>query len=62
MCVASGMVSGQTQAIDSANIKANASLDNLEVKIPAQTLKEHIREIKHLNDQQDDTPRRKAKS
>jgi transposase len=61
MCVASGMVSGQTQAIDSANIKANASLDSLEVKIPAQTLKEHIREIKHLNDQQDDTPRRKAK-
>ena len=61
MCVASGMVSGQTQAIDSANIKANATLDSLEVKIPAQTLKEHIREIKHLNDQQDDTPRRKAR-
>jgi hypothetical protein len=55
------MVSGQTQAIDSANIKANASLDSLEIKRPVQTLKEHIREIKHCNDQQDEHPRRKAK-
>jgi transposase len=61
MCVASGMVSGQTQAIDSANIKANASLDSLEIKRPVQTLKEHIREIKHCNDPHDKPPRRKAK-
>jgi transposase len=61
MCVASGLVAGETQAVDSANIKANASLDSLEVKKPVQTLKEHIRKIKHFNDQQDESPRRKAK-
>jgi len=61
MCVASGMACGQTQAIDSANIKANASLESLEVKKPMQALKEHIKKIKHFNDSQDDPPRRKAK-
>ena len=37
MCVASGLVSGHTQSIDSAFIKANASLDSLEVKNPRKT-------------------------
>lgn len=32
MCVDKGMVSGHTQAIDSAPIKANASMDTLELK------------------------------
>jgi hypothetical protein len=64
-CVDSGLVAGHTQAIDSAYIKANASLDSIEVKKPASDLKEHIREIKQLNDtdddDQDNEPRRKAK-
>ena len=65
-CVDSGLVSGHTQAIDSAYIKANASLDSLEVKKPASDLIEHIREVKQLNDIEEDEdktegPRRKAK-
>lgn len=31
MCVESGLVSGHTQSIDSAYVKANASLDSLEL-------------------------------
>jgi transposase len=60
LCVESGMVAGDTQAIDSAYIKANASLDSLGMKKPAQPLDQHIREVKQENDQ-DETPRRKAK-
>jgi transposase len=37
MCVAKEMVSGETQCIDSALIKANASLDSLLEKQPAQS-------------------------
>ena len=40
LCVDNGMVSGHTQAIDSAYIKANASLDSLEKKTPAENLKD----------------------
>ena len=58
LCVKSGLVSGHTQAIDSAYIKANASLDSLEKKIPAQALHEHIQDIRQENT--DETPRRKA--
>jgi len=62
MCVNSGLVSGHTQAVDSAYIKANASLDSLEVKKPAQSLDEHIHEIILENDQEEDQgPKRKAK-
>jgi hypothetical protein len=61
-CVESGMVSGHTQAIDSAYIKANASLDSLEVKKPAHTLKEHISKLSDENDHDpDQSPQRKAK-
>lgn len=60
MCVESGLVSGHTQAIDSAYIKANASLDSIELKKPAQSLEQHIQEVIQENDQ-DETPRRKAK-
>ena len=34
MCVEKGMVSGHTQGIDSAPVKANASMDALELKVP----------------------------
>jgi len=63
MCVDSGMVCGTTQAIDSAYIKANASLDSLEMKHPVQSLKEHIRLLQEINqdEEENDQPRRKAK-
>jgi len=59
MCVESGMVAGHTQAIDSAYIKANASLDSLEKKQPKESLEEHI--AKTYNENNDEKPRRKAK-
>ena len=61
LCVKSGLVLGLTQAIDSAYIKANASLDSLEKKIPAEALQTHIKRVQEENKDGDDTPRRKAK-
>lgn len=56
MCVDKGMVSGHTQCIDSAPVKANASMDSLELKVPAESLEEHIRKVRYMS-----TPDRKAK-
>lgn len=42
LCVESGMVSGHTQAIDSALIKANASMDSIEPKIVSEELNDYI--------------------
>lgn len=57
-CVDKGMVSGHTQSIDSAYIKANASMDSLEVKQPAQELNKHIQELQLENNE----PIRKSKN
>ncbi|MBA7543074.1 hypothetical protein ES705_35400 [subsurface metagenome] len=59
LCVKSGLVLGHTQAIDSAYIKANASLDSLEKKVPAEALPTHIKRVQEENTE-DDEPRRKA--
>ncbi len=56
MCVEKGMVSGHTQSIDSAPVKANASMDSLELKVPAESLDEYIRKVRYMS-----TPDRKAK-
>lgn len=56
MCVEKGMVSGHTQCIDSAPVKANASMDSLELKVPADELDEHLRKLRYMS-----TPDRKAK-
>jgi len=45
MCVDKGMVAGHTQTIDSAMIKANASMESLELKVPEETLKEHLKKV-----------------
>uniref|UniRef100_UPI001FE4FA25 IS1182 family transposase n=1 Tax=Adhaeribacter radiodurans TaxID=2745197 RepID=UPI001FE4FA25 len=42
LCVEKGMVAGDIQAIDSAPIKANASMDSLLLKQPAESLKMHL--------------------
>ena len=42
MCVDKGMVSGHTQAIDSAPIKANASMESIALKVPAEELEEYL--------------------
>ena len=56
MCIEKGMVSGHTQAIDSAPVKANASMDSLELKVPEEKLEEYIRKARYLS-----RPDRKAK-
>ena len=77
MCIEAGMVSGHTQAIDSAPVKANASMDSLELKVPVQELGVHLRKIRTMsaidrretaNDEEKDPPtkpkgpRRKAQN
>jgi len=49
MCVEKGMVSGHTQVVDSALIKANASMSSMELKIPEDTLEEHLRKIRDFS-------------
>lgn len=49
MCVEKGMVSGHTQAIDSAPVKANASMDSLELKVPKADLETHLHHIRHIS-------------
>ncbi|MCH7534346.1 MAG: IS1182 family transposase [Bacteroidetes bacterium] len=56
MCVEKGMVGGKNQAIDSAPIKANASMDTLELKVPEDTLEDHLRKVRYMS-----TPDRKPK-
>ncbi len=59
-CISSGLVGGHTQSIDSAFVKANASMDSLELKVPQQDLEAYLHEIRHISEI-DKQPRRKAK-
>ncbi len=61
MCVGKGMVSGHTQAIDSAPVKANASMDSLELKVPEEDLAAHLQKIRHISAMDRETPVRKSK-
>jgi transposase len=61
MCVDNGMVSGHTQAIDSAPVKANASMDTLELKVPEEELEEHLLRVRALSAMDKETPHRKSK-
>ena len=60
MCVGKGMVKGSTQAIDGAPVKANASMDTLELKVPEQDLEAHLGEVRHIS-HRDKEAFRKAK-
>jgi transposase len=61
LCVEKGMVSGHTQAIDSAPVKANASMDTLELKVPEEDLEEHLRRVRAISSMDKETPHRKSK-
>lgn len=62
LCIDKGMVSGHTQIIDSAPIKANASMDSLELKVPASELEDYLHEIRHINQiDRKEPPNRKSK-
>ena len=60
-CIDKGMVSGHTQAIDSAPVKANASMDSLELKVPESELHEHLDYIRHISAMDKEEPHRKTK-
>ncbi len=49
LCIDKSMVSGHTQAIDSAPVKANASMDSLELKVPEEDLEAHLHRIGHIS-------------
>lgn len=61
ICIDKGMVSGHTQAMDSAPIKANASMDSLELKVPAESLDDHLLGIRHISAMDKKPMSRKAK-
>ena len=61
ICVNQGMVAGHTQAIDSAPVKANASMDSLELKVPSAELEDYLHEIRHISKMDKREPNRKAK-
>jgi transposase len=46
LCIEAGLVSGHTQAIDSAPVKANDSMNSLEIKVPAEELKAHFSKLR----------------
>lgn len=60
MCVEKGMVSGHTQVIDSAPVKANASMDSLELKVPEEELDEHIRRVRVFSSKDREVKHNKA--
>jgi transposase len=63
MCIDKGMVSGHIQAIDSAPIKANASMDSLELKVPKEDLESHLKSIRHMSSMdKEEKPLRKSKT
>lgn len=49
MCVDKGMVSGKSQAIDSAPVKANASMESIELKVPEEELNDHLRKVRAMS-------------
>ncbi len=49
LCVDSGMVSGHTQAVDSAPIKANASMESVVPKTPATPMESHLKKVSEEN-------------
>jgi len=59
LCISKGMVSGHTQTIDSAPVKANASMDSLELKVPKEDLETHLHQLRHISRM--DKPHRQAK-
>jgi len=61
LCIEKGMVSGHTQTIDSAPVKANASMDTLELKVPEDDLDEHLRKVRALSSMDKEEPHRKSK-
>ncbi|AXO79204.1 IS1182 family transposase [Olleya aquimaris] len=60
-CIEKGMVSGHTQTIDSAPVKANASMDTLELKVPEEDLEAYLQRVRVLSSKDKAQPHRKIK-
>lgn len=56
-CVEQATIVGHTQAIDSVRVKANATMDSLELKVPVEELGDHLRKVRYMS-----TPGRVRKS
>jgi hypothetical protein len=61
MCIEKGMVSEDTQTIDSAPVKANASMDTLELKVPEEDLASHLQKTRHICAMDKEAPLPKSK-
>ncbi len=61
MCIEKSMVSGHSQAIDSAPIKANASMDSLALKVPEEELEDYLLKVRHISNLDKPKMIRKAK-
>lgn len=63
ICIEKGLVSGHTQAIDSAPVKANASMDSLELKVPPQELNSFLTKVRAISKgDKEQGPLRQAKN
>ena len=60
MCVEKGMVSGKTQAIDSAPVKASAGMESLELKVPEEELYDHLRKVRAMSQSDKKAKKNKA--
>lgn len=60
MCISKGMVAGHTQAVDAAFVKANASLDSLEVKKAPCESQNYVNQTFEINKEAE--PKRKVKN
>lgn len=49
LCVVAGLVSGHTQAIDSAPVKANASMESLALKVPVESVGSYLKKADSEN-------------
>ena len=49
LCADAGMVSGHTQVVDSALVKANASMDSLELKVPEEMLDALLERVRAIS-------------
>ena len=46
MCIEKGMISGHTKVIDSTSVKANASMNSLELKVPKEELESYLSKVR----------------
>lgn len=61
-CIDAGLVAGHTQAIDSAFVQANASMESLVIKVPENSLEEHLRKVDQTSSVDKEKPSEEKKT